>query len=236
MVALNNVKKTWQGINDILSRNSKNSYPIQFLKDPNNNYPISSDPRRIATINNEHFSSVGPNLANKLPPAKYSYLDFLNASDTPITSFAFDLVIPDEVKQEISRIPNDKSHGLYSCPTKILKSSANVISSTLAQIINLSISTGVYPKKLKMAKITPIFKADDNTDANNYRPISLSSNFNRIFETLIFNRMESFIEKNNLFSPSQHGFRKAHSTQHAILDIVNTIHTNLNKRLFSLLT
>ena len=41
-----------------------------------------------------------------------SALDFLNASDTPITSFAFDLVIPDEVKQEISRIPNGKSHGL----------------------------------------------------------------------------------------------------------------------------
>ena len=62
-----------------------------------------------------------------------------------------------------------------ACPTKILKSSANVISSTLAQIINLSISTGVYPKKLKMAKIIPIFKADDT---NNYRPISLLSNFN----------------------------------------------------------
>ena len=112
-----------------------------------------------------------------------SALDFLNASDTRITSFAFDLVIPDKVKQEISRIPNGKSHGLHSCPTKILKSSANVISSTLAQMINLSISTGVYPKKLKMSKIVLIFKADDNTDASNYRPISLLSNFNRIFET-----------------------------------------------------
>ena len=84
-----------------------------------------------------------------------------------------------------------------------------------------------------MAKIIPIFKADDNTDANNYRPISLLSNFNRSFEKLIFNRMKSFIEKNNLFSPSQYGFRKAHSTQHAILDIVNTIETNMDKRSFS---
>ena len=172
-------------------------------------------------------------MVNKLPPAQHSYLDFLNVSNTPVTSFAFELVIPDEVKQEISRKPNDKSFGLYSCPTKILKSSAYVISSTLAQIINLSISTGVYPKKLKMANIIPIFKADDNTDANNYRPISLLSNFNRIFEKLICNRMESFIEKNNLFSPSQNGFCKAHSTQHAILDIVNTMQTNMDNHLFS---
>ena len=126
-------------------------------------------------------------MSNKLPRAQHSYLDFLNVSNTPITSFAFDLVIPDEVKQEISRIPNGKSHGLYSYPTKILKSSANVVSSTLAQIINLYISTGVYPKKLKMTKIIPILKADDNTDANNYRPNSLLSNFNRIVEKLISN-------------------------------------------------
>ena len=45
--------------------------------------------------------------------------------------------------------------------------------------------------------------------------------------------MESFIEKNKLFSLSQYGFRKSHSTQHAILDIVNTIQTNMDKRLFS---
>lgn len=66
-----------------------------------------------------------------------------------------------------------------------------------------------------MAKIIPIFKADDNTDPSNYRPISLLSNFNRIFENLIFKRMESFIEQNKLLSSSQYGFRKAISAQHA---------------------
>ena len=84
-----------------------------------------------------------------------------------------------------------------------------------------------------MAKIIPIFKTDDNTDPSNYRPISLLSNFNKIFEKLIFKRMESFIEQHNLFSPSQYGFRKTLSTQHAILDIVSTIQTNMDKHLFS---
>ena len=100
-------------------------------------------------------------------------------------------------------------------------------------ILNTSISTGVYPSKLKMANIIPIFKQDDDTDVNNYRPIALLSNFNRIFEKIVFKRMESFIEQKNLLTPSQYGFRKAHSTQHAILDIVNAIQTNMNNRLFS---
>ena len=55
----------------------------------------------------------------------------------------------------------------------------------------------------------------------------------QFFEKLIFKRMESFIEQNNLLSSSQYGFRKALSAQHAILDIVSAIQTNMDKRLFS---
>ena len=84
-----------------------------------------------------------------------------------------------------------------------------------------------------MAKIIPIFKTDDSTDPINYRPISLLSYFNRIFEKLVLKRMESFLEQNNLLSPSQYSFRKTLSAQHAIFDIVSTIQTNMDKRLFS---
>ena len=120
-----------------------------------------------------------------------------------------------------------------SCPPRLLKCSANVISGVLADMINSSILNGVYPSKLKMAKTVPVYKADDDTDVNNYRPISLLSHFNRIFEKMMKRRMESFIEQKNLLCPSQYGFRKAHSTQHAILDIVNAIQTDMDKQLFS---
>lgn len=74
------------------------------------------------------------------------------------------------MKLEIGCIPNNKSHGLYSCPPRLLKCSANAITSVLADIINSSILNRVYPSKQKMAKITPVYKADDDTDVNNYRP------------------------------------------------------------------
>ena len=80
-----------------------------------------------------------------------------------------------------------------------------------------------------MAKNTPIFKSDDKTDANNYKPISLLSNYNRNFEKIMFKRMKEFIDKNDLLYSSQYGFRKEQSTQHALLDIVNTIQTNMNQ-------
>ena len=84
-----------------------------------------------------------------------------------------------------------------------------------------------------MSNIIPIFKADDETDTSNYTPILLLSNFNRIFEEIMFDRMREFIEKRSLLYPSQYGFRQAHSTQHAILDMVETIQTNMDKKLFS---
>ena len=70
-------------------------------------------------------------------------------------------------------MPNNKSYGFYSCPVSILKHASDIISDVLAKILNKSIDLGTFPSKLKMAKVIPIFKSDDNTDPNNYRPISL---------------------------------------------------------------
>ena len=90
-----------------------------------------------------------------------------------------------------------------------------------------------------MAKDIPIFKSDDETDPNNYRPISLLSCFNRIFGKLVFKRLKSFIEERKIIHSSQYGFRQGHSTEHALLDIVNAVHSNMmlaSSRVVSLLT
>ena len=80
----------------------------------------------------------------------------------------------------------------------------------------------------------PPKKADDETDTSNYRPVSLLSNFNRIFENIMYDTMRDFIEKHSLLYSSQYVFfRQAHSTQHAILDMVETTQTNMDKKLFS---
>ena len=64
----------------------------------------------------------------------------------------------------------------------ILKCARNILSSPLAELINVSLQSGKYPSKLKHAKIIQVYKGDDETDPNNYRPISLLSVLNRIFE------------------------------------------------------
>ena len=109
----------------------------------------------------------------------------------------------------------------------------SLISPVLAEIINISISSGVYPSKLKISKIRAIFISDDETDALNNGPISLLSNFNKIFEKIIYNRMVCFIDQHSILNLSQYGFRQGHSTHHAIIDIVEAIQLNMDRRLFT---
>jgi len=107
------------------------------------------------------------------------------------------------------------------------------MSKPLAKIMNRSIETRIFPGKLKQAKITPIYKTGDELECGNYRPISLLSNINRIFEKLMFNRVKAFITKHDILCSSQYGFRQNHSTEHALLDIVSKIQTSMDKNLFS---
>mgnify|MGYP000577381056 CR=1 FL=1 len=99
--------------------------------------------------------------------------------------------------------------------------------------MNLSIQKGIYPLKLKHAKIVPVYKDGDELDPANYRPISLLSNINRIFEKLVYNRINNFIIKHKILCPSQYGFRKHCSTEHALLDIVGKIQKYMDEKLFS---
>ena len=117
-----------------------------------------------------------------------------------------------------------------STPVKLLKLAKSVISIPLTEIFNQSVLTGVYPTKLKYAKVIPVYKGEDETLPENYRPISLLSIYNRLFEKLLYCRLIKFINKNDILYDLQYGFRNKHSTQHAILDIVNTIHSNMDNR------
>ena len=78
-----------------------------------------------------------------------------------------------------------------------------------------------------------MFKTEDETDANNYRPISLLSIFDRIFEKVMYKRMMHFINVKNILFSAQYGFREGFSTEHAIVDIVSAIQSNMDKRLFT---
>ena len=99
-------------------------------------------------------------------PQKH-HLDYVDKCKSPISSFLFQPVLPEELS-EILLVPNDKSDGLYSSPTKLLKCSSAVTAPVLSGILNTSIRLGTYPSKLKIAKITPMIQMQTTTDLSLY--------------------------------------------------------------------
>ena len=89
--------------------------------------------------------------------------------------------------------------------------------------INQSIVTGIFPNKLKIANVTPIFKKGDPTVIENYRPISLLPALSIVFERVIYNQINNYFVSNNLYYECQYGFRKNHSTELAALNVVDSI-------------
>ena len=168
---VSNMKKTWEGIRELIGHQKKSCKSINALRD-NRSSPLVYEPVKIANIMNSHFALCGHRLAAKLPHSEKHYSDYLTNRNVP-GSFAFHLVESDEIITEIMALPSNKSYGLYSCPSKLLKCTRHILCVPLAKIPNNSIERGIYPEKLKIAKVAPIFKSDDETDTNNYRPISL---------------------------------------------------------------
>jgi len=227
-----NMKKTWSAINSLLHSKRNKAKSITALKDRKLNGQKNYDPTKLPSILNDFFVNVGKNHAEKIPKPKVDFTEYLKHVDQ-LNSFFFAPVTETEIETEITILPDNKAYGLYSCPVIFLKASRHILSEHLAKLMNLSVKTGRYPTKLKISKIIPVYKADDDSEPSNYRPISLLSVFNRIFEKTMYNRLMLFIENHRLLSSIQYGFRKKHSTHHAIHDIINNIQTNLDNKTFT---
>jgi hypothetical protein len=100
----------------------------------------------------------------------------------------------------------------------------------LAHIYNLSLTTGIYPDRLKYTNIIPCYKKGDITEMSDYRPISLLTGFSKLFEILICNRLKHHLTNNNIIVGDQFGFRDDASTQKAIFMLTDYIYNAWNNK------
>ena len=214
-----NLRKTWQGIKEVINIKSKNFNTISCISDKN----ISvTDPKAIANCFNKFYVSIADDILKKRKyTGKKAYKDFLK---NPLNNtFVLTECDPREIALLLKCLNPRKAYGPNSIPTEVLHLLANDICKPLSIIFNLSFSTGQYPDLLKIAKTIPIHKKDSRLLVSNYRPISLLSNINKILEKLMFNRVYEFLEKFKCIYKLQFGFRSKHSTNHALIEVTESI-------------
>ena len=180
---------------------------------------------------NQHFAGIAKELADKLKKSSKSFHTFLGR-ECKKSMFFKDIEI-DEILKEIRDICEKKGMGFDNIPPKIIKWAPELFAPILQIIFNKCLSIGHYPQNMKIARVVPIHKEGNINDVNNYRPISVLTQFNRIFERIISKRLMNFFECNKTITNKQFGFLKKHSTEHAILDLKEFLLESLDKRKIS---
>ena len=217
-------KDTWAAIKVIMNSNSNQT---KFPKYFQINDMRVMDKNVIA---NQFTNNIGSTLAQTIPNVDThktvnSYL--INKTSS---AFKFKLVTEEDIFKTISKLDSKNSTGYDQISSDLLNRINEYIHKPLTLIVNQSLSSGIFPNKLKIAKVIPIFKKDDAHLLNNYRPISLLPTISKVFEKVVQEQLTEFLNVNKLLYNSQYGFRKAQSTETATLELIDTLLQTLDKK------
>ena len=224
----NNIKKTWQTINQIIQRKNTNLSMPNYVV--NNSTVIHGD-KNIADAFNTSYANIGADLASAIGCSDRPFLSFLGHS--PTNSFFLYPTDETEVIDVILSLRNSAS-GIDNIPSKLLKQVVHIIAKPLAHLCNLSFTLGVVPRCLKSAKITPVFKIGSCCPRTilNYRPVSVLPSLSKLLEKLVHSRLLHYLESNSSLYPRQFGFRPSHSTINALQELTIQLYNNVDASKF----
>ena len=169
--------------------------------------------------------------------SKWATNEAISISGTTAATFSsFEKVSQLTVKECILNSA-PKSCELDPIPSKLLIECLDSILPSLTDLFNSSLASGIFPQCFKSALVTPILKKRclDHNDLNNYRPVSNLCFIAKILEKLVLSQVSSYLNFHNLYNTCQSAYRSGHSTETALLKVVNDLFLSLNKGNISVL-
>lgn len=206
---IRNPKQFWQVLNP--------THPSD-IKLTNDSHETVTD-HDCAEIFNEAFASV-----------------FTTELDMPSQSpsFSVETFMPavtffeEGISSIIHKLKLSSSAGMDSINSKLLKNVKSTCAAYLCLIFSQSLTSGIMPDDWKTGKVVPVYKSGNRNSPLNYRPISLTSVPCKIMEHVIYSQIFNFLDSNEFFHPSQHGFRKGLSCETQLAQFVHDLQTNLD--------
>ena len=215
------MKKCWKVLNEMRHKRKSVSFP-NYIEI---NQQLITDRRIIVNKFNHYFVNIAQNLNNSKPESDFKdYKRFLK-NRVHETMF-FSEIESNEIDDIIGDLNPNKSSDMSP---RVLKLFRQYISPTMANLLNRCMYSGTFPDVLKIARVIPLYKSGDRNNIGNYRPISLLPVFSKIFEKLIHKRVLAFLDKHSVLYNKQFGFRKRHSTIHALNTAITQIIHSLNR-------
>ena len=121
------------------------------------------------------------------------------------------------------------SPGYDNINSKVFKTTARHCVIPITHLVNLSVTTGIFPDELKIARVIPVFKSEDALLFSNYRPVSVLPVLSKIFERIMYDRLLKYLNKYDLLYKYQFGFRNKHSPNLALIFLIDKISTAIDE-------
>lgn len=175
---------------------------------------------------NKFFATVGTVIQKTLGTK-----DLVNLISTSTKgTFTFKEETEETIRALIDRIRTEVATGEDNITARLLKDAKFTIAESITKLVNLSYTKNTFPNSMKKAIITPIHKKNCTEDISNYRPISILSVVSKIFERSATNQLVTYLEDSGLLNPTQHAYRKGHSTKTCLMEIVEYIQKKRDER------
>ena len=182
---------------------------------------------QIAEGFNNLFSKIGLQTSQNVPTSNKCFSSFM---PQPLEHSIFlDPIAPSEILNFAKKLKPKLSSGHDNISTKLLKETIDNILTPITHIINKSISTGIVPKQMKVAKVIPIHKSSDPSILKNYRPVSLLPAFSKLLEKIMYDKLMTFLTNKAVLYKHQYGFRPKHTTIHPIIHLLNHCASSISK-------
>lgn len=203
-----NPKAIWRYINSSLKRKSK----LTALRKPDGEM-TTSDSETSEILNEQFFSVFTRERVDNIPQFRDK-----DITTPPLSEFT---VTEGEVLKHLKKLKTDKSPGLDEMHPRILKEVAHSIAGPLTIIYSKTLAECTLPSQWKDALVSPIFKKGNRFEAQNYRPVSLTSILCKLLERILVDQIQEHIRRNALHCKHQHGFTSGRSTVTNLLEAMN---------------
>ena len=226
----NENRKSYESYVKTLIDDDKNKNMWRFIKsrkcDSVGVSPLA-DQNRIYTTDKEKADILNKQFCSVFTPSDGETTSQPNTTDHPIMP---DIVINvNGVEKLLTNLNVKKAAGPDGIPPRLLKMVAKEISPALTKLFQLSIAIGTVPRTWKHAYVQPIFKKGDRSEAQNYRPISLTCICCKLLEHVIRTEMTKHLESNNILNDVQHGFRKHRSCETQLVSFTDDLSTEIDR-------
>lgn len=196
---------------------------LQQTKSPNVDLlNIKLNPSESVNHVNNFFAGIGRKLAEdiQLDPLHSPDHTYNMISQSQVSSFVLLETDENEVQIVLMNLKSESAPGWDNIPVKFLKQAKTLLVPIITHLTNLCFNQGIFPTLLKQSIITPVYKAGDRDDVNNYRPTSVLPSISKILEKIINNRLINYLNKFDILSNSQFGFKIGKSTEDAVTSLI----------------